>query len=72
MLLCMQTRYLSFLHSIYGEQVVSMKQREDRPDLPFILVLPYGRGFQEVMNTPLVLPPLEVEIYGAKPNILSL
>ena len=42
MLLCMQTRYLSFLHSIYGEQVVSMKQREDRPDLPFILVLPYS------------------------------
>jgi hypothetical protein len=32
----------------------------------------YVRGFQEVMNTPLVLPPLEMEIYGAKPNILSL
>jgi hypothetical protein len=32
----------------------------------------YGRGWTEVMNTPLVLPPLEVEIYGAKPDILSL
>jgi hypothetical protein len=33
--------------------------------------LVYGRGWTKVMNTPLVLPQLEVEICGAKANILS-
>ena len=29
----------------------------------------YGRGWTKVMTTPLVLPPLEEEICGAKANI---
>jgi len=32
----------------------------------------YERGFRKLTNNPLVLPPVKVENYGAKANILSL